>query len=38
MTQGLPATRIAGGRDWDQALSGHSRIEREQAEVYVLDV
>ena len=38
MTQGLQATRSAAEDAWSQALRGHSRTEREQAEVYVLDV
>jgi len=38
MTQGLASTRSAADGAWDQALRGHSRPEREQAEVYVLDV
>jgi len=38
MTQGLAATRSAADAAWDHALRGHSRLEREQAEVYALDV
>ncbi len=38
MTRGLQATRSAGDGTWDQALRGHSRPEREQAQVYALDV
>jgi hypothetical protein len=38
MTQGLTSTRSAGESAWDQSLRGHSRPEREQAEVYALDV
>jgi hypothetical protein len=38
MTQGLVPTRGASGPEWDGPLGGHSREEREQAEVYVLDL
>lgn len=38
MTQGLKPERSAGDDAWDTALGGHSREEREQAEVYILDV
>ena len=38
MTRGLTPSRGALAPEWDQALAGHSREEREQAEVYALDV
>ena len=38
MTQGLQPARSAAGREWDGPLGGHSRHEREQADVYTLDV
>jgi hypothetical protein len=38
MTQGLKSQRCAGDDAWNTALRGHSRSEREQAEVYALDV
>ena len=38
MTQGLAPTRSAADDAWDHALRGHSRQEREQAEVFALDV
>jgi hypothetical protein len=38
MTQGLVPERGATGADWHGALRGHSEREREQAEVYTLDV
>jgi hypothetical protein len=38
MTQGLVPTRGADDADWDAALAGHSAREREQAEVYTLDL
>lgn len=38
MTQGLKAQRSAAEEVWSTALRGHSRSEREQAEVYALDV
>lgn len=38
MTSGLTPVIGASGVDWDQALSGHSAIERAAAEVYTLEV
>lgn len=38
MTQGLQPERSAGDAAWNTALRGHSRSEREQAEVYTLDI
>ncbi len=38
MTQGLVPTRDANDAEWNTALAGHSALEREQAEVYALDV
>ena len=38
MTQGLAPTRSAHAAEWDAALAGHSAREREQAEVYTLDL
>jgi len=38
MTQGLAPARGAAGAAWHDALQGHSQREREQAEVYTLDV
>jgi hypothetical protein len=38
MTQGLVPARGASDPGWNAALAGHSRAEREQAEVYTLDV
>lgn len=38
MTDGLVAAHGATGAEWDEALEGHSRAEREDAEVYTLDV
>lgn len=38
MTQGLKAQRNAVEEVWNTALRGHSLREREQAEVYALDV
>lgn len=38
MTQGLAPARGATGGEWDAALGGHNRREREDAQVYVLDV
>ena len=38
MTQGLVPKRDATGPAWHDALSGHSERERQQAEVYTLDV
>ena len=38
MTQGIEPSRGAAGKEWDDALGGQSRREREQAEVYALDV
>ncbi len=38
MTQGLRPEQSASGPEWDTALSGHSRKERQQAQVYSLDV
>jgi hypothetical protein len=37
MTQGLVPTRGALDPAWDQALAGHTAIERAAAEVYALD-
>jgi hypothetical protein len=38
MTQGLAPVRGAGTPEWDSPLAGHSRREREDAQVYTLDV
>ena len=38
MTHGLMPDRCADEPAWRLALAGHSAIEREQAEVYTLDV
>ena len=38
MAKGLTPTIGATGAEWDQALDGHSAIERGGAEVYTLDV
>jgi hypothetical protein len=38
MTQGLRPARDAAESAWDDALRGHNRQEREQAEVFTLDV
>jgi hypothetical protein len=38
MTQGLQPARGADGREWDDALRGHSAAERRAADVYTLDV
>jgi len=38
MTQGLVPGRDATDLAWHDALAGHSQREREQAEVYTLDV
>lgn len=38
MTQGLAPSRGAHKPEWNDALGGHSFEEREQAEVFVLDV
>ena len=38
MTQGLVPVRGATDAAWHVALKGHSEREREQAEVYTLDV
>jgi len=38
MTQGLVPGRDATDPAWHDALAGHSQREREQAEVYTLDV
>ena len=38
MTQGLVPARGATEPVWHDALQGHSEREREQAEVYTLDV
>ena len=38
MTQGLVPTRSAAAAEWDAALAGHNAREREQAEVYTLDL
>jgi hypothetical protein len=38
MTQGLVPAAGADGPEWDQALSGHSAVERRAARVYTLDV
>jgi hypothetical protein len=38
MTQGLVPVVGAEGAEWDQALAGHSAIERAAARVYTLDV
>jgi hypothetical protein len=38
MTQGLTPRRGALQPVWDAVLGGHSRIEREQAQIYTLDV
>ena len=38
MTQGLVPARVATDTVWHEALRGHSERERQQAEVYTLDV
>jgi hypothetical protein len=38
MTQGLVPMRGATAAEWNGPLGGHSRSEREAAEVYTLDV
>jgi hypothetical protein len=38
MTRGLVPTLGAAGPEWDQALAGHSAVERRAARVYTLDV
>lgn len=38
MTQGLVPVLGAEGAEWDQALAGHSAVERQAARVYTLDV
>jgi hypothetical protein len=38
MTQGLVPARGATDPAWHEALKGHSERERQQAEVYTLDV
>jgi hypothetical protein len=38
MTQGIASQRSAVDASWDAALSGHSASERQEAEVYALDV
>ncbi|RQP22528.1 hypothetical protein [Piscinibacter terrae] len=38
MTQGLNPQRSAGDAVWNDALRGHSASERQEAEVYILDV
>jgi hypothetical protein len=38
MTQGLVPQRSADDPAWRLALAGHSAFERQQAEVYTLDV
>jgi hypothetical protein len=38
MTQGLQPARDAADAVWNDALRGHNRQEREQAEVFTLDV
>lgn len=38
MTQGLKAQRSASDDAWNTALRGHSLQERQQAEVYTLDI
>jgi hypothetical protein len=38
MTQGLQPARDAADPVWNDALRGHNRQEREQAEVFTLDV
>jgi hypothetical protein len=38
MTKGLKAALGATGDEWNATLGGHSRTEREQAEVYTLDL
>ena len=38
MTQGLVPQTGAEGPEWDQALAGHSAVERKAARVYTLDV
>lgn len=38
MTRGLVPTHAALGREWDDALAGHSAAERAAAQVFVLDV
>jgi hypothetical protein len=38
MTQGLVPARGASDPAWNAALAGHSRSERDEAEVYTLDV
>lgn len=38
MVHGLQPERGADGPQWDRALEGHSRDERQAADVYVLDL
>jgi len=38
MTTGLRAAQEAAEREWDDALRGHNQRERQQAQIYVLDV
>lgn len=38
MTRGLVPAAGADGREWDGALGGQSRRERQQAEIFTLDV
>ena len=38
MTQGLQPAHEGDRTDWDHALRGHNRSERERAQVYTLDV
>lgn len=38
MVKGLRPARTAGQAEWDQSLAGSSRIDREAAEVFTLDV
>jgi len=38
MTQGLAPALGATAPEWNAALGGHSRQERDEAEVYTLDV
>ena len=38
MVKGLRPALSAGGAEWDRALAGSSRRDRQEAEVYTLDV
>jgi hypothetical protein len=38
MVKGLRATGSATGSEWDRVLAGSSRLDRQAAEVYTLDI